>query len=146
MGGVNPYIQKVEAAKPQKPFTVTFVDEETGKRTAVPVDPAALPGHLGLEGITRGQARITHGLHAGGQSVMDEGVHVAGFLRGDVLLDAEALDLTGEPGGHGRGIELGDAGDAGLARNEIAPGLIDRVAHGGDEAQAGDDDATTGHA
>jgi hypothetical protein len=31
-----------------------------------------------------------------GHAVMDEGIHVAGFLGGDVILDLEALDLTGE--------------------------------------------------
>lgn len=51
MAGVNPYIQKVEAAKATRPFTVTFVDEETGARTEVPVDPATFPfGHIGQDG------------------------------------------------------------------------------------------------
>ena len=51
MGGVNPYIQKVQAAKATRPFTVTFVDEETGERTEVPVDPATFPlGTIGQDG------------------------------------------------------------------------------------------------
>lgn len=51
MGGVNPYIQKVQAAKAQKPFKVTFIEEETGNRTDVNVDPARFPlGQIGLEG------------------------------------------------------------------------------------------------
>jgi 2Fe-2S ferredoxin len=51
MGGVNPYIQKVQAARAARPFTVAFVEEETGKRTEVPVDPVRFPlGTLGNEG------------------------------------------------------------------------------------------------
>jgi 2Fe-2S ferredoxin len=51
MAGVNPYIEKVQAAKAQRPFTVTFVDEETGKQTEVKVDPVRFPlGTLGNDG------------------------------------------------------------------------------------------------
>ena len=51
MGGVNPYITKVEAPKPREPFTVTFVLEETGERTEFLVMPGEIPfGRSGLEG------------------------------------------------------------------------------------------------
>ena len=51
MGGVNPYIQKPPATKATKPFKVTFVDEATGQRTEVPVDPATFPfGNIGQDG------------------------------------------------------------------------------------------------
>ncbi len=51
MAGVNPYIEKVEAAKAQKPFKVIFEDEETGQITEVTVDPATFPfGHIGQDG------------------------------------------------------------------------------------------------
>ena len=51
MGGVNPYIQKVAAAKAARPFKVTFVEEETGNRTEVAVDPIRFPlGTIGNEG------------------------------------------------------------------------------------------------
>lgn len=51
MGGVNPYIQKVRAARAGRPFRITFIDEETGTRREVAVDPATFPfGHLGEDG------------------------------------------------------------------------------------------------
>lgn len=51
MGGVNPYIAKVSAAKARKPFKVTFVIEETAERKEFVADPAAIPyGRTGLEG------------------------------------------------------------------------------------------------
>jgi ferredoxin, 2Fe-2S len=51
MGGVNPYIKKVVAEKPNKPFSITIFDEESSKTTKFVVDPAAIPyGRTGLEG------------------------------------------------------------------------------------------------
>lgn len=51
MGGVNPYISKVEATKPEKPFKVTFIVEETHETKEIVVDPALIPyGRTGLEG------------------------------------------------------------------------------------------------
>lgn len=51
MGGVNPYIKKVETTKVTRPFKITFVLEETQERRELVVDPARIPyGHTGLEG------------------------------------------------------------------------------------------------
>lgn len=51
MGGVNPYITKVEAELPGEPFEVTFVIEETGETRRFTVQPDALPyGRTGLSG------------------------------------------------------------------------------------------------
>jgi 2Fe-2S ferredoxin len=51
MGGVNPYIEKVQAAKATRPFKVTFTDEATGETKVVPVDPATFPfGQIGIPG------------------------------------------------------------------------------------------------
>ena len=51
MGGVNPYIQKMPLNRPEKPFTVTFIDEETGTSKTYLMDPAKFPyGHIGNDG------------------------------------------------------------------------------------------------
>ena len=51
MGGVNPYTTKIDPDRPDRPFVVTFVLEETGRTTTFTVDPAALPyGRTGLDG------------------------------------------------------------------------------------------------
>jgi 2Fe-2S ferredoxin len=51
MGGVNPYIQKMPLNRPEKPFTVTFIDEETGTSKTYLMDPATFPyGHIGNDG------------------------------------------------------------------------------------------------
>lgn len=51
MGGVNPYIRKVEASKPTKPYRITFILEETKEQKEFVVEPEKLPyGRTGLEG------------------------------------------------------------------------------------------------
>lgn len=51
MGGVNPYIRKVPLNRPDKPFKVTFVNEETNTSTTYLMDPSTFPyGHIGLDG------------------------------------------------------------------------------------------------
>ena len=50
MAGVNPYIKKPEATRPTKSFQITYIDEATGTKTAVEVDPATYPhGHIGQD-------------------------------------------------------------------------------------------------
>jgi 2Fe-2S ferredoxin len=51
MGGVNPYIKKMPLIRPEKPFTVTFIYEETGETKTYLMDPAKFPyGHIGRDG------------------------------------------------------------------------------------------------
>ena len=76
---------------------------------------------------------------------MDERVHMARFLGGNVVLDVEALHLAREARGEGRCVELRDGGDAGLARDQIGPAVGDGIADGRDDAKTGNDDATTAH-
>jgi 2Fe-2S ferredoxin len=51
MGGVNPYIKKMPAKRPSKPYTVTFIDEATGASKTYRMNPDTFPyGHIGLDG------------------------------------------------------------------------------------------------
>lgn len=51
MGGVNPYILKVTAVKPEQPFKVTFIIEDTQETKEITVQPDEIPyGRSGLEG------------------------------------------------------------------------------------------------
>jgi 2Fe-2S ferredoxin len=51
MGGKNPYIVEVHADRPDRPFKVTFVVEETKQRIELVVEPDKIPyGRTGLEG------------------------------------------------------------------------------------------------
>lgn len=51
MAGVNPYIKKAPLNRPTKPYTVTFIDEETGETKSYRMDPATFPfGHIGRDG------------------------------------------------------------------------------------------------
>ena len=51
MGGVNPYILKVTAVKPEQPFKVTFIIEDTQETKEIIVQPDEIPyGRSGLEG------------------------------------------------------------------------------------------------
>ncbi|MGL6073051.1 MAG: 2Fe-2S iron-sulfur cluster-binding protein [Fimbriiglobus sp.] len=43
MGGVNPYISKVEAEMPSQAFQVTFIEEETGETRVFTVQPDEIP-------------------------------------------------------------------------------------------------------
>ncbi len=51
MAGVNPYIKKAPLNRPTKPYTVTFIDEETGETKTYRMDPSTFPfGHIGRDG------------------------------------------------------------------------------------------------
>jgi hypothetical protein len=91
------------------------------------------------------QPGILHRLDGSRQPVVDEGIHVAGFLGGHVVLDLEALDLARELAGQVGRVEAGDPVDATAAGDDGVPAIGHRVAHGTDEPQARDDDAAARH-
>jgi hypothetical protein len=102
-------------------------------------------GLLGAERVVGRQAGVAHRLDRRGEAVVDERVHVTRFLGREIVLDVEALDLAGEAAGEGRGVELGDVGDAGAARQQILPAFGNAVADRADQAEAGDDDTARIH-
>ena len=100
---------------------------------------------LGVELVVGRQAGVADRLDRGGQAEVDERVHVTRFLGREIVFDVEALDLAGEAAGEGRGVELGDVGDAGAAREQVLPAFGDAVADRADQAEAGDDDTARIH-
>lgn len=91
------------------------------------------------------QPAVLDGLDAGGDAVMDERIHVPGFLRRDVLLGAEALHFAREMAGEVRRIELRDGGDTGLAGDEIGPAVGNIIANRRNQPQACNDNTTAAH-
>jgi hypothetical protein len=102
-------------------------------------------GRLLAQRVAVGQAGIAHRLDRRGQAEVDEGVHVAGLLAGEVILDIEALDLAGNAAGEGGRIETRDAVDAAAPGHQVGPTLGHAVAHRADQPEAGNDDAATAH-
>lgn len=73
---------------------------------------------------------------------MDKGIHLARFLGRDILRDVKAFDLARDMGGQGRRIESRDTANARTSVDDIVPSGGHIVAHGGNDAQAGDDDTS----
>jgi hypothetical protein len=85
---------------------------------------------------------VVPGLDPRRQSVVDEHIHVARFLRRQVRRDVEVLDLARDAAGEGRRLKARDGADAGLARNQVLPGDLYGVADRADDAEPGDGDST----
>lgn len=43
MAGKNPYVKEAEYQLPEKSYKLTFVEEESGRRTEIQVDPTKIP-------------------------------------------------------------------------------------------------------
>ncbi|MNI30019.1 hypothetical protein D3C73_838480 [compost metagenome] len=93
-------------------------------------------------GFSDFQAAITPCLHPGGQAVMDEGIHLAGFFARDIGADVEVFDFASNVRGDGRGIETGDAADARTSVDDIVPSGGQVASNGRNDTQAGDDDTS----
>jgi hypothetical protein len=72
------------------------------------------------------QAGITHRLNASSHTEMDESIHAARILGRNIVRDVKVLDLAGNLGRKGGGVELGDMGDTGAAGQDVLPCLLRR--------------------
>ena len=67
-------------------------------------------------------AAVAEGLDGGGHAELDEAIHAPRFLLGDTeVRDLEALDLAGEGGRVGAGIETRNRADAAAAGHDRGP-------------------------
>src|SRR5207248_153694 len=73
------------------------------------------------------------------QAVMDEGIHAARFLGRQIAGDIETLHLARDLRAQAGGIEAGNAGDSGLAGNDIGPRLGDADSDWSNNAETGND-------
>ena len=91
------------------------------------------------------QAGIADGLHARGDAVVNERLHLPGVFLRHVFGDVEVFDLPAEAHRKVADIERGDRLDAAPARENIVPGFADRETHRRDDAQSSDDNAPAYH-
>ena len=71
---------------------------------------------------------VAHGLHAGDDPVLHEGIHAAGVLGTEVRFEIEVADFTAEMDGKARRVESRDRRDAALPPNDRLPRTRDVVA------------------
>ena len=88
------------------------------------------------------ERRILQRLDTCGHAEMDEGIHMAAFLAGQVVLDVEVLHFARETGRKWRCVETGDIGDARFARQGAFPRFGNAVTDRGNATQASYDDTT----
>ncbi len=84
-------------------------------------------------------AGVLQRINSRGESIVDEGVKAASFLRSKPLRHFEIFDLAGNLRRQTAGIEAVDAGDAGSPGNNIAPSFADTDSNGRYDAQTGND-------
>src|SRR5437763_10830686 len=70
---------------------------------------------------------------------MDEAIHAARFLGRQIAGDIETLHLARDLRAQAGGIEAGNAGDSGLAGNDIGPRLGDADSDWSNDAETGND-------
>src|SRR5699024_5661520 len=93
-------------------------------------------------GVGDFETGVLPGLHASHNAVMDEGIHLAGFLGGKVVGNVKVLDLAGNPGIEVFGVETGDGPYPRAAIDNIVPGGRNIVTDWRNNAQPGNHDAS----
>ncbi len=139
-------VEDADATAPLTPLWVgsserapmSTVTEATPGSTPEAAEDADAIGVLGGDV----QPRITPGLDAGRHAVMDEGIHLLGFLGPHVIGHIETLDLARDLAVEHRGVETRHPADARTTVNEVVPGGLHIVAHGRHDAQSGYDDTS----
>src|SRR5690606_27699238 len=98
---------------------------------------------LGI-GFVHFQASIANRLDRRAQPVMDERIHLAGILGGQIILDLEIPDRAAEAHRKGAGVEMLDRTDAAPAGQDVLPSRGNGTTNRGNDTQAGDYYATLG--
>ena len=96
--------------------------------------------HLGVFGRDL-QLRHFHRFVGGGDGEVNEAAHLLYFFFLDEVERVEVANLGGNLAGKGGGVEGGDAADAAFAGEQRLPYRFGSLAHGADQADAGDDDS-----
>ena len=98
---------------------------------------AEVHGHP-LRGQGTDDAALLHGLGSGSHAVLGEGIAAQDLGLVHVSTGIKVLDLGGDLGLVVGGVEQGDRADAVDPVFQVVPALVHGVAHGADDAQAGD--------
>ena len=85
------------------------------------------------------QTGVPHRLNPRCHAVMNKGIHAAGVFGRDVRADIEIMHFPGNAAGESGSVEFAQRADAGLPRQDIAPCRFNGIAHGTDDAKAGND-------
>ena len=117
-----------------------FLDHRQATDTGADIDADAV--RVGFGDLDAG---IADRLDARSHAVMDEHIHAARFLGGQIGGDVESLHLAGNARSEVTRIEAGDRTNATLAGDQVFPGLGNSIADRRNHAETGDDDSTTRH-
>src|SRR5690606_16421252 len=71
--------------------------------------------------LAKFDARVVHGVHAGGDAIVHELVHAPGFLGREVFLQLEVFHRTAEAAGKVGDVEAGDRPDAAHPVDDVVP-------------------------
>ena len=91
------------------------------------------------------ETAVTHGLEAGSETVLDEQIQLAGFLRGQVLLHVESLDRSADPRAEGRDVHMLDRRDTAATGQDAFPAARHIGAKRRYHAHTRDHDTSTRH-